>query len=57
MFHRTQTPPPSCTCGNRGRCGYCPAIAVTATREARLPAGSAGRKAAARIEAKNTRRS
>lgn len=43
------TRPPACTCGNRGICGYCPCIAVTATREARLPAGSPGRKAADRI--------
>ncbi len=43
------TRPPACTCGNRGICGYCPSVAVTATREARLPAGSPGRKAADRI--------
>ncbi|SCL30020.1 hypothetical protein GA0074692_2845 [Micromonospora pallida] len=54
MFHRTQ--PPSCTCNNAGKCGYCPSIAVTATREARLPAGSAGQKAADRIDARTTRR-
>lgn len=41
---------PNCTCGNQGRCGYCPSIAVTATREARLPAGSAGAQAAAKLE-------
>ncbi|MER7268920.1 hypothetical protein ABT344_11515 [Micromonospora carbonacea] len=53
MFKRTQ--PPACTCNNTGLCGYCPSIAVTATREAKLPAGSAGAKAADRIERKTNR--
>jgi hypothetical protein len=46
---------PTCTCRNSGQCGYCPSIAVTATREARLPAGSPGAKAAARIEKRHGR--
>ncbi|MEH1017851.1 hypothetical protein V6U90_32915 [Micromonospora sp. CPCC 206060] len=54
MFNRTR--PPACTCNNAGTCGYCPSIAVTATREARLPAGSPGAKAADRIERKTGRR-
>ncbi len=47
-----RTPPPACTCRNTGRCGYCPSIALTATQEARLPAGSPGSLAAARIAAR-----
>ena len=43
------TRPPACTCKNTGRCGYCPSIAVTATREAQLPVGSRGRSAADRL--------
>jgi len=53
MAHRNR--PPSCTCNNSGRCGYCPSIAVTATREARLPASDPGRQAAERIERRSTR--
>jgi hypothetical protein len=30
----TNPKPPQCTCHDTGRCGYCPGIAVTATREA-----------------------
>jgi hypothetical protein len=28
---------PCCTCGNSGRCGYCPSIAATAAREGYPP--------------------
>jgi hypothetical protein len=28
---------PGCTCGNSGRCGYCPSIAATAAREGYPP--------------------
>lgn len=30
--------PKGCTCGNKGRCGYCPSVAANAARE-----GSAAR--------------
>ncbi len=50
-----RTRPPACTCQNTGRCGYCPSIAVTATREARLPAGSRGQVAADRIARRHRR--
>ena len=40
MAHRT--PPRSCTCGNAGRCGYCPSVAATAAREGRAPAQRTG---------------
>lgn len=40
---------PKCTCGNSGRCGYCPRIAVVATTEASLPAESAGQRAMERL--------
>jgi hypothetical protein len=30
----TDPTPPQCTCDDTGRCGYCPSIATTATREA-----------------------
>jgi hypothetical protein len=26
---------PTCTCGNRGECGFCPSIAAVASRQAR----------------------
>ncbi|WFE27809.1 hypothetical protein O7623_00925 [Solwaraspora sp. WMMD791] len=49
MFNRTRYDRNACTCNNTGRCGLCPSIAVTATREAQLPAGSPGQRAADRI--------
>jgi hypothetical protein len=30
----TNPEPPQCTCDHTGRCGYCPSIATTATRQA-----------------------
>ncbi|MFY1649900.1 hypothetical protein ACN27J_03265 [Solwaraspora sp. WMMB762] len=50
MFNRTRYNRDACTCDNTGRCGCCPSIAVTATREARLSADSPGQRAADRIE-------
>lgn len=55
--------PPSCTCGNSGACGYCPRIAVTATKQATVRASGgntaymkAGQAAAGRLETRSTRR-
>jgi len=49
MFNRTRYDRSACTCGDAGRCGLCPSIAVTATREAGLPVGSPGQRAADRM--------
>jgi len=50
MIHRTRRyRPPGCTCRNSRQCGYCPGIAIDATRQAGLPAGSPARVAADRL--------
>jgi hypothetical protein len=61
MFDRNRAT--QCTCGNTGSCGYCPAIAVTATQEGRMSKGrtgdwsgeAAGAKAASRLAARSSR--
>jgi hypothetical protein len=52
MANRTHQKALQCTCRNTGRCGYCPSIAIRATSEALLPAGSPGRVAAERLAQK-----
>lgn len=46
-----QRKPVVCSCATTGKCNnaYCPNVAIVATREARLPAGSAGARAADRL--------
>jgi hypothetical protein len=39
---------PRCTCGDRGRCGYCPSIAATAAREGYPPVQRRGIRACIR---------
>lgn len=44
MFrNRTPAPKaPQCTCRNAGKCGYCPSIAISATRQGQISARDAG---------------